>query len=144
MCIYVDWAVSGNVAKKSPTSILFPTEHLKGIWTRKKRLRESVATDCKLWKQILILNMWEMIWIYWNGFEYVPTDSKSVYFVFSISYVIFKLNNDNAYMLTSPNIKHEIQTRKHDRTMLSQCWPTIYDADPALDQHWRNVSWLPW
>ena len=27
-------------------------------------------------------------------------------------------------------------------TMLAQCWPIVYDADPTLYQHWVNVTCL--
>ena len=29
---------------------------------------------------------------------------------------------------------------KHIDSMLDQCWSTVYDAGPTLDQHWVNVS----
>ena len=33
------------------------------------------------------------------------------------------------------------QTRVTD-PMLVQCWSTVYDGCPALNQHWADVSWL--
>ena len=34
------------------------------------------------------------------------------------------------------------QQTRYINPMLAQCWPTVYDAGPTLDQHWVDVSCL--
>ena len=34
------------------------------------------------------------------------------------------------------------QQKRDIDTMLIKCWATIYNAGPAINQHWVNFSWL--
>ena len=47
-----------------------------------------------------------------------------------------------AYVIVCLLIAHGGQRMRHDEPMLIQCWHSVHDTGPTLNQHWSNVSCL--
>ena len=78
------------------------------------------------------------IWVHWQYYE--NTKVSSTHSVLQNSLYITKMSL-MANLLTCV-LYHYVQWTRNIYSVLFQCWGTVYDAGPALKQHWLKVSWL--